>query len=481
MKNLGIEKSGFDRIALVKFASIVAVFCVAAAVASQAQTVTTLFRFNGTNGDNSGSTPNYFPLVQGRDGNFYGTTNLGGKEYAGQENWGYGTIFKITPAGKLTSLYSFCSLANCADGEFPLAGLVLASNGNFYGTTNGGGMSSSCGYPNGCGTVFEITTEGKFTTLYNFCSLALCADGIGPEGSLIQGSDGYLYGTTNSTVFKMTTSGELTTLHTFEGSDGAGLESSLVEAANRTFYGTSTGGGSHGYGTIFQITSTGDVTVLYNNNVSVAGGDNPLPNTLVQGPNGNLYGTTWGDGKYDTGSVFELTLSGKRTTLYSFCANCLDSPRSGLTLGSDGNFYGTAGEIYGITPKGHLTELNEGQTLAGLLQATNGNFYGMFSNDGNSEACPPAGCGTVFSLSTGLGPFVEANPNFAPAGRVIGILGNGLTGTTSVTFNGVAATFDFVSDTYIKAMVPSGATTGSIEVTTPSGTLTSNVVFHVLP
>jgi len=117
------------------------------------------------------------------------------------------------------------------------------------------------------------------------------------------------------------------------------------------------------------------------------------------------------------------------------------------------------------------------------MQATNGTFYGTTYAGGTSNpicASVTSGCGTVYSLSMGLGPFVEANPNFGAIGREVDILGNNLTATTSVTFNGVGATFDIVSDTFIRATVPVGATTGTIQVMTPSGTLSSNMAFHVI-
>jgi hypothetical protein len=146
-----------------------------------------------------------------------------------------------------------------------------------------------------------------------------------------------------------------------------------------------------------------------------------------------------------------MSPSGQLTTLHTFCSqtNCGDGAAN-----SDG--------------------------YQGVIQATNGTFYGL-TEFGGSTGCGGIGCGTVFSIDMGLGPFVEAFPNGGKTGRVIGILGNNLTGTTSVTFNGMSAAFDVLSDTHIRATVPEGATSGTIEVTTPSGTLNSNVAFQVLP
>jgi len=140
---------------------------VAMTISATAQTLTTLVNFNGSNGGE----PNG-PLIQAIDGSFYGTTSSG----VGFD----GTVFKMTPSGTVTTLYEFCSQPNCADGAFPAAGLVQAPDGNFYGTTSQGGTSSNCSLQLGCGTVFKITPGGALTTLYNFCSSANCADGRVP-------------------------------------------------------------------------------------------------------------------------------------------------------------------------------------------------------------------------------------------------------------------------------------------------------------
>jgi uncharacterized repeat protein (TIGR03803 family) len=154
-----VGKLGFGKIGC-----IVAVFCTAAAVGSQAQTFTTLSSFNGTDGALA-----IAPLIQGADGNFYGTTAHGGNTLTSPcISFGCGTVFKVTPSGEVTRLYSFCSQTNCPDGWLPFAGLALGANGNFYGTTFRGGAN------NNNGTVFEITPQGKLTTLHSFCSQTDC-------------------------------------------------------------------------------------------------------------------------------------------------------------------------------------------------------------------------------------------------------------------------------------------------------------------
>jgi uncharacterized repeat protein (TIGR03803 family) len=213
----------------------------------------------------------------------------------------------------------------------------------------------------------------------------------------------------------------------------------------------------------------------------------------VLGTDGNLNGTTAFGGGYGEGSIFQITPSGTLTTIYSFCSKiaCTDGfdARSGIILGSDGNFYGTTyyggvhneGTIFRITPAGVLTRLHsfdvkDGYDQIGVMfQATNGTFYGQTTMGGSG------GQGTIFSLAVGLPPFVETAPTSGSVGTIVIILGNKLTGTTSVTFNGTPASFTVASKSEITATVPSGATTGSVQVTTPSGTLTSNVNFQVMP
>lgn len=503
-----------------KNVSFVAIFCIASAVAIHAQTYTTLYSFNEPGGVYGQA------MVQGINGNLYGTTAFGGVSGAdctGNADPGCGTFFEITPAGAYTTLYQFCSSTNCADGAFPNA-LTLSSNGNFYGTTSlgGGGVSSPCHTPIsvGCGTFFQITPAGKLTTLYKFCSQTNCTDGYSPSvGAPVLGTNGNLYSTTHlgptkkggctssacGTFFEVTTAGKLTTLHTFcvlSGCpDGSGPEG-LILGANGKFYGTTVVTPQvHPYGSIYDVTAGGALTTLYEG----AGAD--LPTVSIQGTDGNFYGTA-GGGLYNGGIFFRMTPSGELTTLYNFCSlsNCADgNGPTGVIQSSDGNFYGTTfggganthsycgegcGTIFQITATGQLTTLysfcsqsncSDGSAPSyPLMQATNGTLFGT-TIWGGTASCSPSGCGVIFSLSLGLPAFLEAVPDFATVGKVVSILGNNLTGTTSVTFNGVSAPFKVLSSTYIKAQVPTGATTGTIEVTTPSGVLKSNLGFHVLP
>ncbi len=314
---------------------------------------------------------------------------------------------------------------------------------SFYGTTSVGGASAGCGGDEGCGTVFKITPSGTLTTLYSFCSQANCADGIAPTAALVLTSNGDLYGTTSSggaiccnggTVFKMRLNGVLTTLHTF-CSQGSGC------------------------------------------------GDGDRANALVQAANGDFYGTTQFGGPRGGGAIFKMTPEGVLKTLYGFCArrSCVDGyfPYAGLIQGTDGNFYGTTtaggaendGTVFAITPAGSLTLLHAFCSLSGcadgaiaigaLVQATNGNFYGTAEDGGGN------GDGTIFSLSVALRPFVETQPTSGKVGMNVKILGTDLAGAASVKFNGVAAAFSVVSPTEITTTVPAGAATGTVQVTTP--------------
>jgi uncharacterized repeat protein (TIGR03803 family) len=473
-----------------KKATAVFVLSAATAICARAQLFTTVVNFDG----NDGADPLFVSLAQGTDGNLYGTTSEGGA--------GAGTVFKVSPTGTLTTLYNFCAQTNCTDGAYPEAGLVLATDGNFYGTTFNGGANLTGG------TVFRITPGGRMTTLYSFCSQQNCADGAAPYARLVQATDGDFYGTTYGggaagfgTAFKITSTGALTTLYTFCANtceDGAEPQAGLVQATDGNLYGTAGGGGSHNAGTIFKITPQGKLTTLYSFGANSSDGASPLA-PLIQASDGNLYGTTVNGGSptcppngYSCGTVFRITLKGTLTTLYSFGA--VAEPFGGLTQATDGDLYGTTtlggdltcnaplgcGSLFRISSRGVLTTLHsfeatDGERLYGeLAQATVGNLYGVTSGGGTVNA------GTVFSLDMFLDTFVAFVRPYGKVGQTGGILGQGFTGTTSVSLNGTPAQFTVVSDTFIKATVPPGATTGFVTVVTPRGTLTSNVPFRVL-
>jgi uncharacterized repeat protein (TIGR03803 family) len=463
-------------------------FCALTAIASNAQTFTTLVSFDLANG----SQP-YASLVQGLDGNLYGTTSSGGANSSG-------TVFKVTTAGQLTTLYSFCINKDCTDGAVPLAALVQAPNGYLYGTTAQGGTHGIAG------TAFKITPRGEHTTLYSFCARHIdgaCADGGDVQAGLVQASNRDFYGTTvqggihkAGTVFKITPKGALTTLHSFCSlagcEDGDFPFAPLIQATNGDFYGTTyEGGGSSNAGAVFRITPAGTLTTLYSfcAQTNCTDGSNPYAG-LIQSTDGNFYGTTSQGGANGFGTVFRITSAGKLTTLYSFCAqtNCPDgaNPSTGLVQATDGNFYGTTGDggtngdgtIFKLTATGTLTTLHtfvgsDGYSPNALAQFTSGALYGTTSRGGANSY------GTVFRLDIGLSPFVETLPTSGKVGASVKILGTKLTGTTSITFNGTPATFTVVSSSEITTTVPTGATTGKVEVITPHEKLSSNMPFRV--
>ena len=243
----------------------------------------------------TGGTDGNYPtagLVQGTDGSLYGTTYEGGE-------YNDGAIFKITTNGLFTSLYSF---SGAVDGAGPWAGLVQGTDGNYYGTTEYGGTNYD-------GTVFRITPGGGLTTLHTFNGEA---DGAYPAGNLVQGADGYFYGTTSAggtnggggTVFKMATNGGLNLLHEFGTGDGNSPAAALVQGTDGNLYGTTEYGGLGGYGTAFSITTNGVLTTL----VWFDWSNGAFPAApLIQATDGSFYGTTFYGGKYNYGTVFRLT------------------------------------------------------------------------------------------------------------------------------------------------------------------------------
>ena len=373
----------------------------ASSAVSRAQTfgsVSSLHYFTGGDGGNPVA-----GLIPGPGGNFYGTTS--GIDTPA----GYGTVFAVTPAGILTTLYSF---TGGTDGGNPNGNLILGSDGNFYGTTSG---ENTTGY----GTIFQITPAGVLTTLYTFTG---GTDGGNPDAGLIEGPAGNFYGTTSGdnttgygTIFEITPAGALTTLYTFTGgTDGGNPEGNLVPGPNGNFYGTTSGNYTPtGYGTIFEITPAGALTTLYSFTGGTDGGN--LQASLTLGVNGNFYGTSGGENTSGYGTVFEVTPAGVLTTLYSFTGGIDgDAPDASLILGSNGNFYGTTsgdisgnyGTVFALTPAGVLSTLygfsglsDGGEPEGSLIQAGDGSFYGTtFTTDGGG------GYGTVFQLKLGPPP-----------------------------------------------------------------------------
>jgi uncharacterized protein (TIGR03437 family) len=465
----------------------------AMAVPSRTQTLNTVVTFNST----SGTGPNlYAPLVQGSDGNLYGTTE-------GTGNSG-GTVFKLTLDGALTTLYSFPT-GYVYDPRNPLGGVIQGSDGNFYGTTYYGGTALGGG-----GALFKVTPGGVMTTICSFGSAS--ADGIAPQGGLVQATDGNFYGTTppsnpgydDGTVFRCTPGGTLTTLAV--GNYGNGGR--LLQATDGNLYGLTVDGGPKGYGTIFRISLAGTVSTIYNFGSASTDGRGPS-GWLAQATDGNLYGVTAGGGTGSSGTFFKFALGGTLTTLHSFVFKTDGSgPNVGLIQATDGNFYGTTnlggannyGTIFKITPAGALTTLYSlnGISNAGLMQASDGKLYGI-----GTTLSGVTNAGTVFSLtlpptplpaptitSGGIVPIYSSSTTIQP-GEWVSIYGTNFAsgnatwtgnfptslGGASVTINGKSAYLWFVSPGQINLQAPDDSATGVVPVvvTTSSGSSTSTV------
>jgi uncharacterized repeat protein (TIGR03803 family) len=396
----------------------VSFLCSFFAIALQAQNFETVATFDQTNGKDV-----FGPPIEATDHNLYGATVFGGTSNDG-------AIYKLTPKGVYEVLYSFCSQSNCTDGVNP-AWLMQAADGDFYGTTSAGGE-------NGSGTIFKITPGGKFTLLYTFCSEANCTDGSEPQSSLVQTSDGTFYGTTigggaynNGTVFTFSATKGLTTLYSFCAKtnclDGAFPFIGLTLANDGNFYGTTAEGGNHnatscpldGCGTVFKITPSGDLTTLYSFCATGTCSDGAVPQGLLaQAKDGNLYGTTDNGGGENSGTIFKISLQGKLTTMHSFCESgiCNDGliPYAGVIQATDGNFYGSAylggtggwGTVFQMTPAAKFTVLHnfdgkaDGSYLAAsVLQASTGSLIGGTEGGGNDSCDAPNGCGVLFMIS----------------------------------------------------------------------------------
>jgi len=444
----------------------------AAPSALQAQTYTDLVNLSCLNGCVS---PPAGILAQGTDGNLYGTL-LGGGPANG------GSVFKVTPSGVLTTLYDFSG----PDGLAPFGGLTLGTDGNFYGTT-------AEGSPTHQGTIFKITPAGVLTTLHTFSG----PDGIGPRTPPVQGKNGSYYGVTYTGPtagigYSITSTGTFKVLTT---AIPLNSQCPLLLASDGNFYGTSTEGGTIGQGTVFRMSPTGAVKIIY----SFDGLHGQVPfGPVVQGSDGFLYGTAANSSPTTGGVVFKLSLAGKITALHQFDATkTIDGyqPEAGLVAATDGNFYGatSSGVPSGPTQYGTLFKITKGGTYsiqyvfdsthganqyANSMQHTNGALYGVPNAGG------PFNSGVLYSLvqSIPIPSFVSV-VGYAggAAGQTVEIIGNKLTGTTSVSFGSGSATFTVVSDTYMTAVVPATGTTGSLTVVTPSGTLNSKQIFKVLP
>jgi uncharacterized repeat protein (TIGR03803 family) len=361
--------------------------CVAVALA-QAPTETVLHNFRNPP---NGAEPAGVPILDSA-GNLYGTASMGGAANAG-------TVYKVSPAGVQTMLYSF---TGGADGDSP-NGVTRDSAGNLYGATTYGGLSSGL---NGSGVVFKLDAAGKETVLYSFTG---GADGGNPNSGLILDSAGNLYGTTafgglepgNGVVYKVDPAGHETVLYSFQGSpDGYDPTTGVIRDPAGNLYGTTLYGGTADCGTIYKIDTSDKETILYQFPCAFEGRSTPVPGPLIRDSSGNLYGATANGGSSNSGSVYELDTTGQATVLYSF------------TAGADGGYP----QI--------------------LVRDSAGNFYGTAQAGGSSiSICQPyGGCGVVYQLDTALQlsvlyTFTGGANGFGPGGLSRDPAGN-LYGTT---------------------------------------------------
>jgi uncharacterized repeat protein (TIGR03803 family) len=460
-----------------------------AAISAQAQTVDTLYSFFSNS--NTQAIEPFGTIAQGRDGNFYGISQSG-------NGCCQGWFYKISPGGALTSLHAMAQTegTNCA-------GLTLGTDGNFYGACPNGGIQNG----NPGGTIIRVTPAGAVTVMHGFPEVGSTTDGCSPYGPPIQGTDGNFYGFATGCgtygagmAYKFTLAGVYTQLYNFQGGS-ADIQypyGSPVQGSDGNFWGLGNTGGHNtgcgGCGGVFKMTSTGKETLIYSFNGSTDG-QGPY-DSLIQGSDGNYYGTTLGGGGSFIGTVFKVTPKGVETILYNF-PNQTDGayPRLPLTQGPDGLLYGMATDCAGggcaqaglftITTKGVYDNLylypiggsNSLQPSSALVLSTNGTFYGTTEQGGANDV------GSLYSVSTKYSPFISLlNVIGGKEGTQVGILGQGFSSSSVVKFGGtVAATKTLTGSTFILATIPAGALTGSVTVTTGTTTLASRKSFSVNP
>ncbi len=388
-----------DRIRRGTTAALALAFIVTLTMArpAQAQTERVIYSFCSLTNCADGSQP-LSNVIMDAQGNLYGTTSLGE------------TDFKLEPGGTLTVLYTYCPIGGktCTDGSH--SGLVRDSAGNLYGTTDRGGV-------NNFGTVFQLSSDGTLTTLYTFHGNT---DGLNPDAGLLRDSAGNLYGTTlyggkyyGGTIYRVDPAGKKNIMHSFGATptDGAN-PGAVVPVMDRlgNLYGTTQAGGTHGDGTVFEITAGGAESVLYNFGDTTNDGINPLVGLAIDSE-GNLYGTTTSGGTYNEGTVFRVTHNGTETVIHNFQNNGTDGYNSyaPVVLDASGNLYGVTnsggrhgfGTVFEVDASGVETILhafaNNGtdgmNPVGGLLLDSAGNLYGTTQYGGAHKA------GTVFEVA----------------------------------------------------------------------------------
>ena len=447
---------------------------------AHAQNVTKLHDFNCAT---EGCYPLYPDvLVQGRDGNLYGTTYEGGPNSCDVNAHTCGTFFMFNvTTGALTTLFSFDKVAH---GGKPQGGLTLALDGNFYGTTSVGGA-------NGLGNVFRITPAGMITVLHDFSA----SEGSAVWAAPVLGKDGNLYGTiglnaanSNGAAYKITVSSGAYKLLT-QAVPGYAY-SALHLGLDGSLYVTTYNGGTNKKGALYSMSSTGATKLIYSLNGTT--GSNPY-DTVTQDAAGIFYFNAQGSAN-NAGSVLKVTSRGVATDLHDFGAFVGDgsNPYDALVTASDGNLYGVTnsggghgdGTLFEIADStGIYSSLysfdgfaHGADPVSDPVQHSNGLIYGMTRVGGSN------GMGVLFSVDNSLPKYARLMTFWGSAGGTVQILGTGLTGTTAVDFGtGASTSVNVVSDTYLTAVVPADGVTGTVTVKTPGGTLTGQRPFHVIP
>ena len=456
-----------------------------------------VFNLDGTHGSNP-----YGGLTLGADGNFYGSAY-------NSSDFIFGNVFQITPGGTITVLHSF----SLPEGVSPYAPPIQGTDGNFYGVTSTGGLD-------GVGTVYKITSGG-FSVLFQFD----VTHGSTPIAPLIQAKDGNFYGTTKvggtfgfGTAFKITPAGALTVLYNFDSTHGSNVFSPLVQGSDGNFYGTTRNGGTkNNGGVVFKLTSAKKLTVLYNFDATGATPDGASPYAgLVQANDGKYYGVTAAGGTNAAGTLFQITSTGIYSKLYDFVAATGSFPSATLRQHTNGKLYGEAtnggahghGALFsfdlGLKPF-IIVKPSSGVPLqvvdilgAGFLGLKNVKFNGQLASanifSDTYITSPVAFAATTGSVTAAIANstlksnqkflvipvILSISPGSGAVGSSVVITGNSFTGATKVTFGGGKAIVKSVdSYTQITATVPANAKTGKIQVTTPGGVATSSTDFTV--
>jgi uncharacterized repeat protein (TIGR03803 family) len=475
------KRSGMGMIAVAVTVIAVVVMFAGTAVPAHAQTPTTLHAFLLSSTDVCEPEDN---IVQGRDGNMYGVGVTCGTISGG--------VYKISTTGVESVVFNFPSgWSSC------FSGLTIGSDGNFYGTC--------FTTPTGNGSIFQLTPAGVFTDKHDFTNVNGDTE---PLYAPIQATDGNYYGVTGyypfscGNVYKLTSAGVYTNLHTFSGSD-CGPASSLFQASDGNLYGTLYACAlTSSQGCVYKISTAGVFKEIYG--FATSAGYAPCTG-VIQAKNGNLYGATNQGAANNFGSIYKLTTAGVYTDLHDFnnttdatCGANVGRTQVNLLQVTDGSFFGVngkngpsgGGSIYKLTSANVFTAflfpasppVDGDLPVSTLLQNTNGTVYGT-TFSGGPTSCNPCQ-GVFFSVATGDVPFVNLEPTEkkGKVGARVGVFGQGFKSASVVKFGGVAATKVTRSGaTYLTAVVPVGAHTGAVTVTTGTTTLTSPQTFKVKP